>query len=709
MKGDTQLLVNQVLGSNNHYHIPVYQRRYSWVKAQLDRLISDCENAIEKQAEGYFLGSLILDSSIGINKLAIIDGQQRMTTISLFLIALRDYFLAHNEEKKANRLNLQFLVDQFVEAPDHQNRLHSVPGDEEEYVDVLYHGSTAADSLFKANYEYFARVIDTSKISADDWYDFLVAHITVMVISIQPGDDAQLIFESLNSTGLDLTESDKIRNYLLMSLEPAVQAIAFKEWQQNEATVGRENLSSFYRDYLTSLERSSKPTREKDVYNDYRSLVGSQEGFDHVAQLKTEHRFAKYYAQIHHPNKNNLDFPELYPLLHRLSNLGIEVVTPFLMQVADQLDIQTLSVTQTSSVLSLLLSYLARRLAIGIPTTGLNQLFATLNRTVHQYMQKTGKSYELVMAFILTKKVQPNKLFPTEDQLREALETKDYYHVSTNSFWFIMDELNNVHGEPQDLFSEAMQHNYSIEHIMPQTLTRSWQDELGPSWKELHLQWVHRLANLTLTGFNSAMSNHDFIEKRDMKDGYRDSGLKLNQWIAQRQQWQESDLLDRQEDLFKREKLAWPAPEPTEIQDPDAQGNWEILADGEDYMGWKIDAFTFGKYVDEPVATWKELVETIGQLLWKEDSTPFYKAAENDSAKLIVFARDYRGSNPSDYAVLGQGDVLLLSKWVNNNSRIHQINQLFQMTNHSLDELSVQVTNKDRLARRFSEDSTQQA
>ncbi|WP_204122417.1 DUF262 domain-containing protein [Lacticaseibacillus mingshuiensis] len=693
MQGSPQSLVKQVLYSSNSYIIPIYQRRYSWGQTQIKRLISDLLTAHEKQMENYFLGSMILDTTYGLNQSAVIDGQQRLTTMSLFMIAIRDLCPGDDQALMREMISDQYLINKYDKDSVAKNRLKPVPGDDIPYVDVLTNGDEAKPSLFKENYELLKRLITDSPLSPSEWLELVTNHVQVMTIIVQQGDDAQMIFESLNSTGLDLTESDKIRNYLLMSLPKEQQLQAFTYWQEIEGLIGTENLSHFYRDYLTSLEKSSKPTKADQVYNDYRREIGEGRGFDRIEQLKQETAVANLYARFTQPEEDNIDDPITFNLLKRLGHLHIDVINPFLIQVFSQAHAGEINADALNNVLRILLAYLARRLTVGTPTTGLNGLFATMNRTVLRYSHKAGLEYDVAFAYVLMKKVQPNKVFPSDQDVQVALQTKDFYHIYSNSFWFIIDELNNVHGEHQNLFERAAQSKYSIEHIMPRNLSNDWKNSLGSDWKNIHATWINRLANLTLTGFNVQMSNRAFLVKRDMSDGYHDSALKLNQWLTQWDRWDERSLQAREDDLFARALKAWPMPTLPEIDDPDVQEDWQTLTTGEDYTGWKINAYRLNEDAITEVGNWKDMYEALVSQLWAENPSSFYQAAL-DGNNLVVDTSKKTLSNELRWLQLPNSTLAVNSGWVNNSLRLKQIENVLTISDHDLSEIEIRVTKK---------------
>lgn len=690
MQGSPKLIVPEVIRNTRKINIPIYQRRYSWGIEQIQRLIDDMLMAQNRRLRQYFIGSLILDTTqAGVSEVAVIDGQQRITTISLFLIALRDAMRSDDLET-STMINDEFLIDRYDHTTPHHNRLNPVKGDYEQYIDVLVNGEDAKTSLFKSNYQYFKNLINTSNLSTGDWFNLLQTQLQTMVITVQPGDDAQLIFESLNSTGLSLTESDKIRNYLLMSLSSDEQSKAFELWQDIEKIVHPENVSNFYRHYLTSLARSSKPVKKGKIYVDYRQYIGLQPEFDRYTELHHEKNVAQIYAQIQFPYSYQFDDPHTQQLLIRLSHLKMDVMMPYLLQVFNRYIQDEITADSLNEVLHTLLSYLARRLFVGIPSTGLNNFFSSLDHQVKRLSSRMNVTYDIALKTVLTHSVKENKIFPTNQEVQQALMTKDYYHIRTESFWFIMNELNNAHGESQDLFTKAESGRYSIEHIMPQTLSNSWKQALGSNWHDIQLTWLNRLANLTLTGFNSQMSNHSFAEKRDADEGYRASGIKLNQEIATLDHWNIDTLKERQDSLFHRILTVWPVPDVPALNIENT--DWITLEDIEP-TGRKPIAFKLQQQPSQSVKSWKELYSGLANLLWLNHPASFFQMANDDHEWLVKYSSE--ASSPEYHDLSGLNDNQSLSLYNGNASaseRKKYIRRLLSYCGDTLSDVEIRLT-----------------
>ncbi|GEO68571.1 DUF262 domain-containing protein [Levilactobacillus acidifarinae] len=687
MQGSPKMII-RIIHNEDKIYIPLYQRRYSWGTDQVQRLVEDILMAEQRGLDKYFIGSLILDLTT-TDAVAVIDGQQRLTTISLFLIALRD-LMAVTDERQARIINDKYLVDPYDEETVYHNRLKPVDGDEQQYIDVLLHGDQAKPSLFKLNYQYFKNAVQSGVLSVEDWLNLLQMKLQAMVITVQPGDDAQLIFESLNSTGLGLTESDKIRNYLLMGLERDAQTQAFEVWKSIERLVHRENISNFYRHYLTSLATSSKPVKKNDIYDNYRQEIGLHPNFDRYSELLEEEKVAKIYAKIQFPQEYQFTDQTTQRLLIRLSHLHMDVMMPYFLQIFDLYEKQKLSLNGLNEVLQTVLGYLARRLFVGIPSTGLNNFFTTLNRQVQRLTKNNDINYPRALEVVLTHKVKENKIFPSNAMIMDALTSKDYYHIRTESFWFIMDELNNWRGETQMLFERAENGDFSIEHILPQTLSRSWQQNLGQNWHDIQVTWINRLANLTLTGFNSQMSNHSFRDKRDAPNGYRDSGIKLNQTLVGMDEWNESSLKQRQSDLYQRALKVWPLPSVVDVE-IDA-GEWVSLADI-DPKGEKPITFSFKEQRDVSIKSWKELYDRIVNILWLDNPPIFYKLANDDAEWLVKY--NHEVSDSIQYRQLDNADqhqgLSVYSGGASAQDRKRHIQRFLTASNDSLENVQVKL------------------
>lgn len=706
MQGSSQNLVTQVM-KGNHYYIPVYQRRYSWVKVQVERLVDDLRLAEEQHRPHYFLGSLILDATVeGINDFSVIDGQQRITTISLFLMAIRDTFPRTDETHQ--RIDDLYLIDKYDHENVHKNRLHSVPGDEEEYVDVLENGAAAKPSLFRDTYVLFQQVLkDDPKMSPQDWLTVLEQRLVVMSITVQQDDDAQLIFESLNSTGLDLTEADKIRNFLLMDLHGDQQKQAYAIWQKNEKLVGRGELSKFFRHYLTSLAVRSKITLEQQIYDDYRRFIGEAPGFDRIDELRKESQVAKYYSLIKDPQHHQVeDYPDprARELLIRLGRMNNDITTPYFLQLFKMNNSGRLTGEELSNVLAIILSYLARRLFVGSPSTGLNTFFGILNRQVEQLMRMTNQDYVTALGWQLTSRVVENKLFPTDQALNDALAKKDYYHYADRSFWFVFDELNNVLGEHQDLFDAAQAGHLSIEHIMPQTLSEKWRQELGHNWELIYNQWDNRFANLTLTGFNSRMSNRLFQDKRDMENGYQQSGIKLNQNLAKLEHWNETTLKARERQLYNLAVRAWPRPAitPTNTAKHMLPPDWTTLEANVTITDQVVSAYRLFDQPPKVAKNWKAVFISVALDLWALDPTPFYRTANSDDNDLIFHQAEI-SEDPRfhQFYPLPNSDLTIRVQPLNNVARLNKLGKLMTATGHDLSDISVKMHTRPSVAKQL--------
>ncbi|MCI1894997.1 MAG: HNH endonuclease family protein [Lactobacillus sp.] len=341
-----------------------------------------------------------------------------------------------------------------------------------------------------------------------------------------------------------------------------------------------------------------------------------------------------------------------------------------------------------------MLSYLGRRLAVGIATAGLNNFFVILNRQV-EHVADHFDHYDQALAYVLVHNGQSNKVFPSDEQLQTAFKTRDYYQHAKPALWFILDELNRARGEDQDIYSKAADGQFSIEHIMPQTMSKAWQQALGDQASEIHDHWVDRLPNLTLTGFNSKMSNRSFTEKRDMKDGYRDTAIKLNQWLTQYDQWNEVTLKEREEDLYSRALQVWPMPDVMDV-DVETQHNDDIeLGDDMDVTGWKIDSYSFLDVVDESVSSWSQLTERIVDQLWAQDSSRFYQAASDPNETLVTYTKE--GDSRDQYEPLPDPEIQILTRRINNQRRLGLLGRLIALYQYSLSDIKVHQTNGDRL------------
>jgi len=538
------------LNSPKQLVIPIYQRTYSWKEKECRQLWKDIIRAgKDDDINGHFVGSVVyvekgLYQVSTLPKLLVIDGQQRLTTLSLLMAALCKYMKDNNIQSDINpdRLFSYYLVNDREEGED-KYKLILTKSDKEALFKVLdQRDLTDEDSLrIKENYDFFIEEI--SKANLEEVYKGISKLIIIDVSLDREKDNPQLIFESLNSTGLELTQADLIRNYILMGLEKSEQEDLYNNfWFQMEKVFRKSGYSDefdyFVRSYLTMKE--GKIPKIREIYEAFK--VYSKK-FNTVREIVEElFKFSKYYANFSLEKEPDNEIREAF---NDINELKVDVSYPFILKVYEDYDHEKITKEIFVKILRLIESYVFRRAICGVPTNSLNKTFSTLYKKVNQndYLDSIKATLMLQDSY---------RIYPIDEDFIKALQVKDIYNFRNRNY--LLSKLENYDNK-EIVDIEAC----TIEHIMPQNpnLSKQWIQDLGEQWKEVQKTYLHKLGNLTLTGYNSEMSDKSFIEKRDMEKGFKDSRIKLNKSIANLSTWNEQEIKSRGEELAKIAMKVW--------------------------------------------------------------------------------------------------------------------------------------------------------
>lgn len=564
--GETTL--NKLLNTSRQFIVPIFQRNYSWQKSQYEQLWFDILRASKfKEKQNHFIGSIVyIDMGTPAGRpqqLLLIDGQQRLTTISILLCAIKDYVKKFNLETKL--INLAKIKNQFLynsdEIDEDRYKLLLNVQDKETYIklidNTIFTVNKPATNIIKCYEFFYERIEDFIKQHGqiDEIYAGIFKLSLVSISLDKDSDNPQMIFESMNSTGKDLSQTDLLRNYLLMDLTPEKQTRLYKTyWKPMEELFGEDiykndlnKFDYFIRDFLTLKSDTGHICKINNVYENFKRyyLDNNCEKFTVLKDLFT---YAKYYACIDLLQEND---DELKLYWQEFKKLDSHVVYPFLLKLYDDYSRQILIKEDFKKILQVVISYLWRRAICEIPTNSLSKTFATL----YQAVDKEDYVNSIIKAFVFKSSY---KRFPSDYEVREKLQTKDIYHFRLRKY--LLEALENYyHKEPIDLNTA----NYTIEHIMPQNIEHnlSWQQMLGEDWQEVHSLYLHTLGNLTITGYNAEMSNKSFWEKVNGESGFKHSHLKLNESIVQCDVWNKKAIQRRTNILTDIILKIWKYPE----------------------------------------------------------------------------------------------------------------------------------------------------
>lgn len=550
--------IYEILNGNRQFLTPVYQRYYSWDIEQCTRLWNDIVEMQKKGRAGHFVGSIVNIAEqampTGIQKYMIIDGQQRMTTLSLLLLALRDYAIKDPDDATINarRIDSMLLKNEY-ESGDERYKLLLTETDRDILMRLVEKMPIPVDTRSKLldNYKFFAGKIADKELQPAEVYESIGKLQIVNITLDRSIDDAQAIFESLNSTGKELSESDLIRNYALMGLEPTEQTYVYEHfWRPMELlfVYGAQGavMDKFFRDYLT-MKTARIPKKDR-VYEEFKLYHLNCE-FSTIRELCQDLlTYAKYYTDMVFKRSSNPAFKSLY---EDINDLRMGVSYPFLLKVHNDYADGVISEDDLKLIIRLCISYVFRRSICDIPTNSLDKTFATLRNEV-----KPDDYVNSIKAFFVMR--DDYKEFPNDEKFAAAFVQRDIYTMRTRNF--ILSQLEN-YGNKAPIVIE----NYTIEHIMPQnsSLSPEWQQMLGANWREVQKTYLHTIGNLTLTAYNSEMSDHPFKVKMDMEGGFKESALRLNAYVVKLTEWNEQRIKERAALLADKAKQIWPFPDMT--------------------------------------------------------------------------------------------------------------------------------------------------
>lgn len=630
MKGSETKMLNFMEGADKRYIIPVYQRKYNWKQENCQQLYDDLKKIIRDKRESHFFGSIVSSVAANGSKIEyyIIDGQQRLTTVTLLLLAIRNLLIKKRitsaKENLNEQINQRFLISPWANADD-QIKLRPVKSDREALARLFDGEDYIPTSNLTINYRFFCEQLLRHEISVDDLF-MAISKLEIISITLDNGDNAQLIFESLNSTGLALTEGDKIRNYILMGQLPENQIKLYDVyWAKIERCTGND-VSSFIRDYL-SIKRQITPTIS-NVYKDFKEYAVST-NLPVEDLLEDLLRYARLFEKLS-ICKSDLQNQKLDDCLYRLMRLEIVVTRPFLMEV---LRLNQDNKLNTDDVLQIFLvteNYLFRRNICDVPTNALNKIFLNLNKEIIRYDGTTDNYVQKFIYTLLSKK--DSGRFPDDKEFSAELSVKPVYQMRGKYKAYLFERFENYGTvETKDVYTHLDNNTYSIEHIMPQHLTPAWIASLGENALEIHSVWLHRLANLTLTGYNPYLSNKTFDEKLNAENGgYKNSGLKMNQKISSKKSWGLEELEERNAEMIALAKKIWAYPQTTFV--PAKKEFYSCTLDDEniELTGRNIVKYGY-QNIEQSVNTWADMMEHVIKYLHQKDKSVLADLAYNVS------------------------------------------------------------------------------
>ncbi len=559
----TEARLLDFLKKSPQFVIPIYQRTYSWTEKECRQLWDDILRAGKSdKVSAHFIGSIVyiekgLSNLTSQEPMLVIDGQQRMTTLTVLLAALAKALDMFDESKREpvdgfspRKIRNYYLLNPEEDGDRHFKLLLSQTDKDSLIAIVGGRAQPQVPSLrVTQNFSLFESLISGCGDNLAGLCKGLAKLVVVDIALNRDQDNPQLIFESMNSTGRELSQADLIRNFILMGLEPKLQTRLYDQfWRPMELEFGQEaygtHFDAFMRHYLTV--KTGDIPRQDEVYDEFKSHARSPAIAEAGVEMlvKDIRDFSRYFCAMALGAETD---SELKLAFHDLRELRVDVAYPFLLELYCDYAIGVLAKADFVTAVRWVEAYVFRRAVCAIPTNSMNKTFATFNK----YLKKE-RYLESIKAHFIT--LPSYRRFPGDEEFKRDLQTRDLYNFRSRSYW--LRRLEN-HGRKERVSVDE----YTIEHILPQNenLPAAWKTALGSDWKRVQQTYLHTLGNLTLTGYNSEYSDRPFIEKRDMKGGFRESPLKVNAGLGQLEQWNEDEIRKRAERLAGLAVEVWMA------------------------------------------------------------------------------------------------------------------------------------------------------
>lgn len=547
------------LKKSTQFVIPIYQRTYSWTEKECRQLWDDIIRAGQNEAISvHFIGSIVYIED-GLSQvshqapLLVIDGQQRLTTVTLLLAALAD---ALGEAEPLDGFSARKIRNYYLLNPDETGDRHYKlllsQTDKSSLTAIVSNSDQPADVSLRVmqNFTLFKDLVAGCKGDFTAVCNGLAKLVVVDIALSRDQDNPQLIFESMNSTGRELSQADLIRNFILMGLKPTLQTRLYEQfWRPMEVAFGQEayntHFDAFMRHYLTV--KTGEIPRLDEVYDAFKKhsrdtgTVG-----DEVEPLVKEIRdYAKFFCAMAFGAEAD---PELKLAFHDLRELKVDVAYPLLLELYADYVAGALEKSDFVAIIRLVEAYVFRRAICAIPTNSLNKTFATFSKVLKKdrYLESAKAHFLLLPSY---------RRFPSDEEFQRDIQKRDLYNFRSRSYW--LRRFENFGRKERVAVDE-----YTIEHIMPQNgvVPQAWRDALGEDWKRIHDTWLHTLGNLTLTGYNSEYSDKTFAEKRDMEGGFAQSPLKVNADLGKLSDWNEEAIKARSARMADAAVRVWSSP-----------------------------------------------------------------------------------------------------------------------------------------------------
>jgi len=569
----TETSLQQLLGGPKQFRVPLFQRTYTWTERDHAQLWRDILGQYEltragtsspMNQDGHFIGSFVLaptPATATLPAFLVVDGQQRLTTLTLALCALRDAAVS-TDSAAFDRITNQFLINQYAE--DSRDKWKFVPTEDDRgdyFACVKADHAGASNSLISKAYRFFEVQLalpgpDDEPLDLSVLESVIVSKLAIVDITAQQGDNVHRIFESLNATGVGLSQADLLRNYMFMLLPTRDRVVYEEVWRPMQALLGVENLEGLTR---VDLRRRGIDVRDDDVYRAQQARLQPVEHDESAIEHEIRDLAvrARHYKRILDPSEE--DNPGVRRGLEFLRRWRATTAHPLLMYLFDRRENGAIDADEMGEIVLNLESFLVRRLLVGVSTKNLNRIFVQM---VAQLDETEGSLLEAVRYQLSTER----KFWASDEEIRRAAVSRPfYYYGRAEQRRMILERLEESYGHKE--LAELSTLKLTVEHILPQSLTPDWIEELveaGDDPEDAHRELVHTLGNLTLSAYNSELSNLPFERKQQI---YGDSHLSLNKDLVAHPRWGREEIIARAGELAERAIEVWPAPVPGVARD----------------------------------------------------------------------------------------------------------------------------------------------
>ena len=662
------------------FEIPEFQRPYSWQTTNVDEFLSDLEECISKGKNHYFGTVVQVKDTESIYSRAIIDGQQRVTTSLLMISAIyhmarKNPDLLENPETTADRIEYQYLINKDLD--NNRVKLRTVTTDNEILQRIFNaHGDEAELELRDRQsnvYKVYAKFRDyfSRKKGGLDKYIDALSHFEIAALTLVAEDDnPQRVFESINSTGKPLDAGDKIRNYALMLNNKSLRDHVYCEyWRPIERTlmgINQDYITDFFRYYLIANKQAN--IKMPEVYPEFKKQfekhVGEGQELEKIDRFYGNiKRTLKFYELLKLTDTNNIkdstDFSKYHNIaetIFRMRYLRIDLYIPYAISVLNFHADEQISDEDLAKVFKLIEAYFSRRIIVNFYVTSVDRFMASLHKQILDYMRRDPEAnYVEVLKYVLLTQTGQTQM-PNDDDFELAVRTYPFYEQHGNSvLCYVLSSTDNGTKESKQALHAIVEDGLqlTIEHVMPQTLSNpNWKAMLGEDFERIHGEYLHTLANLTLTGYNSDYSNRPYLEKMTLENkdkktgevkkvGFQYSPLQINKWIASHGSWNEATLKERQDWWLEKLNNVWALPV-TSFQ-PVEEDTTVFLLDDLDLKGKGIKSVeVFGK--KDSVSNWADAVDIIIESIYDSNPDQFLGAVNADE-----WLSKYIQSDPTAY------------------------------------------------------------